>query len=110
MATNKVNGNKLTELSKQNPPSSWREMELYKKENRKWQKKSLDIALRVLDELEEKGMTQMDLARKLNISRQQVSKILKGRENFTLETVTNLEEVLGIELMKTLDKCETSSN
>jgi transcriptional regulator with XRE-family HTH domain len=51
--------------------------------------------------LREKGMTQKDLAEKLNVSPQQVSKIVKGKENLTLETISKLEYVLGVELILT---------
>src|SRR5437879_13661964 len=47
-------------------------------------------------------MSQQDLADKLNVTRQQVSKILKGQENMTFETVEKLERGLGIELVKVL--------
>ena len=91
--------NKLARLAKDSPPSRWKEMAAYKKENRSWLKKSENIALRILDTLNEKKMTQMELASKLNVSRQQVSKILKGQENLTLETISKLEDVLKVNLI-----------
>lgn len=81
--------------------SSWKELWLYKKENRPWLKKSADIAMQILDILEQKEMTQIYLAQQLGVSRQQVSKILKGQENLTLETIAKLEEVLGVDLVLT---------
>jgi ribosome-binding protein aMBF1 (putative translation factor) len=84
----------------------WKESEGYKKANRSWLKKSADIALRVLDILDEKRMSQNDLAGKLKVTRQQVSKMLKGQENLTLETISKLEEVLGIGLVKVLNEKE----
>jgi len=35
----------------------------------------------------------------LEVSPQQVSKILKGKENLTLATIAKIEEVLGIEIL-----------
>ncbi len=67
-------------------------------------KKSVNVALEVLDVLEEKDMTQMELAKKLNVSRQQVNKILKGHENLTLETISKLETALNIKLGHVLDQ------
>ena len=46
-------------------------------------------------------MTQKDLAEKLNVSPQQVSRMGKGKENLTLETISKLEYVLGIALIST---------
>lgn len=88
------------------PSHQWKEREDYKKANRKWLRKSVDVALRVLDILDEKEMSQNDLAGKLKVTRQQVSKILKGQENLTLETISRLEEVLGITLVKVLNEEE----
>lgn len=87
-------------LVKAIPSPQWKEREDYKKANRSWLKKSVDVALRVLDVLDKKKMSQSELAEKLKVSRQQVSKILKGQENLTLETIAKLESVLGIELVK----------
>jgi len=57
------------------------------------------LALRVLALLEEKVMSQTELAEKMGVSRQRVGKIVKGKENFTFETVAKLEEALGITLL-----------
>jgi DNA-binding XRE family transcriptional regulator len=57
------------------------------------------LALRVLALLEEKGMTQTELAEKMGVSRQQVTKIVKGRENYTFQTVHKLQNALGVKLM-----------
>ena len=93
-------------LAKAIPSFQWKEREDYKKANRSWLKKSVDVALRILDVLDERKMSQSDLAGKLNVTRQQVSKILKGQENLTLETITKLENVLGIELVRVLNEKE----
>ncbi|MBL0740788.1 helix-turn-helix transcriptional regulator [Chryseolinea lacunae] len=93
--------NKIQSLAKGATASPWKELWLYKKENRQWLKKSRDIAMKILDTLEEKEMTQIHLAQQLRVSRQQVSKIVKGQENLTLETISRLEEVLGVELILT---------
>lgn len=57
------------------------------------------LALRVLALLEEKVMSQTELAEKMGVSRQRVGKIVKGKENFTFETVAKLEEALGVTLL-----------
>jgi transcriptional regulator with XRE-family HTH domain len=44
-------------------------------------------------------MSQKELAEKTGVSPQQVSKILKGNVNLTLDTSTRLEAALGIELL-----------
>ena len=43
----------------------------------------------------EKGMTQVDLAKKLNISQQIISRVEKGRENLSLDTLRKFVTHLG---------------
>jgi transcriptional regulator with XRE-family HTH domain len=57
------------------------------------------VALRVLQALREQDINQADLAVKMGVSRQQVTKIVKGKENFTFETIDKLEKALGVTLI-----------
>lgn len=43
-----------------------------------------------------KGLTQAALADKIGVSQQYVSKILKGQENLSLDTITGLGDALGV--------------
>lgn len=61
--------------------------------------KARKIALRVLHVLKEKGMTQSELAERMGVSRQHVTKIVKGQENITLETIDKLEQALNVPLI-----------
>lgn len=80
-------------------PSEWKAKARYRRENREWLKKSAAIAVRVLDALKAQDLSQKELAEQMNISPQQISKIVKGQENLTLETISNLEIALGIQLI-----------
>lgn len=88
------NIDKLKELAAGNV-SSWREKALWRKENKAWLDRSAKIAIRILSLLEEKGLTQKELASQMDVSPQYVNKIVKGKENLSLETISKLEEVLG---------------
>jgi transcriptional regulator with XRE-family HTH domain len=79
---------------------SWLEKARYRRENRSWLRKSQRIAVRVLSVLNEKGMQQKELAEAMDVSPQQVSKIVKGKQNRTLETISKLESVLGVKLFE----------
>jgi transcriptional regulator with XRE-family HTH domain len=80
-------------------PSSWREKAELRKGKKRWLKRSSIVALKVLEALRIRGMKQSDLAQLLGVSPQQVSKIVKGQENLTIETLDKLEEVLKINLL-----------
>jgi len=81
-------------------PSDWKAKAKYRRENREWLKKSAAIAVLVLDALHTQNLSQKGLAEKMNISPQQISKIIKGHENLTLETISNLEIALGIQIIE----------
>lgn len=57
------------------------------------------IALKVLIRLDELQWTQKYLAERLEVSPQQVNKIVKGKENLTLETQVKLQNVLQIPIL-----------
>jgi len=89
---------KLTSIAMEKS-SGWLEKAKTRRGNRAWLKRSQAIALRVLRTLREKEMTQKELSSRLNVSPQQISKIVKGKENLTLETISKIEKALGISLM-----------
>jgi len=105
--------NNMSELEKKiadpvsnSPKSSWKEKVEWRKANKAWLRKSADIALRILDALEDLGWNKARLAVEMGVSPQQVSKYVKGEENFKLETLCKLESVLGIELVTILKEDE----
>lgn len=82
-----------------NESSGWLDKFLHYKANKKWLDNSSKVAVNVLEALKEKGMSQKDLAEKMEISAQQINKIVKGQQNLTFETVGKLEDALGITLI-----------
>lgn len=72
-----------------------------RKKNRAMLRESQSIAFKVLMRLETLKWTQKKLAEKLEVTPQQVSKIISGKENLTLETLVKLQAVLDIPLLVT---------
>jgi transcriptional regulator with XRE-family HTH domain len=91
--------NKLNQIVA-NKTSKWLDDADYRFENHIWLVKSQAIALKILRTIRAQGLTQKELAEKLNVAPQQVSKWVKGRENFTLETIAKIEQVLNISLIE----------
>jgi antitoxin component HigA of HigAB toxin-antitoxin module len=81
-------------------PSKWREAATERRENREWLRYSQFIAMRMLDRMEELGMTQKHLAELMGCSQQYVSRILKGKENLSLETLSKIECALDISILQ----------
>lgn len=66
----------------------------------KWMCHSQAIAAIMSNRMGELGMTQRVLAEKMNCTQQYVSKVLKGRENLSLETLCKIENALGIKILQ----------
>ena len=80
--------------------TSWREEAEYRRNNRRWLRYSGFIALKIIHRLDELDLSKHELAQKMNCSPQYISKLVKGQENLTLETIAKLEDVLGIDLVR----------
>ena len=87
------------EAHKSNTPSKWREEAEWRRENWSWLRHSQKIAVKVLLEMKKEGLTQKGLAERMNCTQQYVSKILRGTENLTLETLSKLEEAMQTQLI-----------
>lgn len=77
---------------------------------RSYTRYSKKIALSILIRLDELQWKQKDLAEKMEVSPQQVNKWVKGNENFTLDTLAKLSQILGVELINVVVKSTTSKS
>lgn len=77
-------------------PSRWREKAEWRLQNKSWLRHSQRIAMLMLDKMEEMHMTQKQLAEQMGCSQQYISKVLKGQENLSLETMAKIEHCLNI--------------
>lgn len=80
-------------------PSKWRENAEWRLKNRAWLRYSQHIAMMMLDKMEELNMSQKKLSELMGCSQQYVSKVLKGQENLSLETISKIERSLGLQIM-----------
>ena len=55
----------------------------------------------MMDKMEEMNMSQKQLSELMGCSQQYVSKVLKGQENLSLETMSKIEACLGIQIFPT---------
>lgn len=61
--------------------------------------KAMQISIHIGNQLEAKGISQKTLAAKLQVSPQYISRLLKGKQNLSLETIAALELALDISLV-----------
>lgn len=81
-------------------PSRWREQAEWRQQNKSWLRYSQHIAMLMLDKMDEMRMTQKRLAELMGCSQQYVSKVLKGQENLSLETLSKIEDCLEISILQ----------
>lgn len=81
-------------------PSKWREKAEWRNANKTWLRYSQRIAMIMLDKMEELGLTQKSVAERMGCSQQYVSRILKGTENLSIETISKIETALGLEILE----------
>lgn len=96
------------EAHKSETPSRWREEAEWRRANASWLRHSQMIAVKVLLRMKQEHMTQKTLAERMNCTQQYVSKILKGNENMSLDTLTKLEDALNINLILSEKQMEYS--
>lgn len=98
MATT-FNKEKFNELVSHNRLSKWPAKRQENKIKNSWSKNSFTIALNILTILEEKEWSKARLAQELEVSSAYVTKVVKGKVNFTLESIAKLEDALGQQLL-----------
>ncbi|MCR4865200.1 MAG: helix-turn-helix transcriptional regulator [Bacteroidales bacterium] len=91
-------GNEVERLKKYQSsiPSKWREEAEWRRNNQAWLKRSQAVAMKMLDRMEQMKWTQQQVADKLGCTQQYVSRIVKGKENLTLEMLSKIEDELDI--------------
>jgi transcriptional regulator with XRE-family HTH domain len=58
------------------------------------------IVDRIHNILEEKGLKQKDLANMLGKNESEISKWMRGTHNFTIDTISSIEEALGMPILQ----------
>lgn len=72
----------------------------WRQENASWLRRSRRVAYAIMDHMQDCNLTRNDVAEKLGVTPQYVSKILSGKVNFSFKTISEIEEKLGIEVFQ----------
>ncbi len=70
-----------------------------RRQNRDWQEKSALIALDIHAYLRKNGISKKEFAKLMGVTPAQVTKLLSGKENLGLKTISKLENVLQMDLV-----------
>jgi ribosome-binding protein aMBF1 (putative translation factor) len=80
-------------------PSQFEDDTQWRKENGTWLKWSRKVSLTLIDYMQRERLSRSDLAHKLGVSPQYISKILSGKVNFSFKTIAEIEDKLGVVCM-----------
>ena len=72
----------------------------WRRENEAWLKRSRSVALAIIDYMQDNGLSRNDVAVRLAVSPQYVSKILSGKVNFSFKSVAEIEDRLGVDCFR----------
>lgn len=66
-------------------------------------RRQIDISFLIVDRihniLQQRGLKQKDLAIMLNKKESEISKWMRGTHNFTLDTISSIEQALGLPIL-----------
>ncbi len=88
------------ESHKSGTSSRFAENAKWRKENAGWLRWSRKVALAIIDYMQANGLKRADIAERLGVSPQYVSKLLSGTENLSFKSIANIEEKLGINCLE----------
>jgi len=80
-------------------PSEWKSKAHFRRYNRHWLNKAAGISLDILTAMKSQNLSQQELAERSGVSIPQMTSILKGQKNLTLETISRLETSLRIPIL-----------
>lgn len=80
--------------------SKWQENAEWRMANKSWLRYSQRIAMMMLDKMEVLGLTQKALAERMGCTQQYISRVLKGTENLSIETISKIETALQLEILE----------
>ena len=82
--------------------TNWEKLAL-KIESEEWRDLAASIAITVLILLDQHKMSKQQLAEKMGVKPQYVSRVVKGKTNLTLDTIVKLEKALGENIVSVSD-------
>lgn len=101
----KFNVEKLKQMSRPMTDKEKKDIE-FRKDNREWLAISERLALKLRRILRTEGIPQNELAVRMGVTPAQVTKILSGKENLGLKTISKIENAIGHNLIEvTTEDC-----
>lgn len=87
---------RFLEAHQSETPSAFVEEAAWRNDNIGWLRWSRHLAVVLVGYMQDNGLKRADLAARLGVSPQYVSKLLSGTENLSFKSIANIEDKLGI--------------
>lgn len=87
---------RFLEAHQSETPSAFVEEAVWRDDNIGWLRWSRHLAVALVGYMQDNGLKRADLAARLGVSPQYVSKLLSGTENLSFKSIANIEDKLGI--------------
>lgn len=85
-----------------NTPSQFVADAQWRKENESWLRWSRQLAAVLIGYMQDNKLKRAELAQRLDVSPQYVSRLLSGNENLSFKSIAHIEERLGLNCMSLL--------
>ena len=85
-----------------NTPSQFVADAQWRKENESWLRWSRQLATVLIGYMQDNKLKRAELAQRLDVSPQYVSRLLSGNENLSFKSIAHIEERLGLNCMSLL--------
>lgn len=95
----RFNVEKLKQMSRPMTEEEKKDID-FRRENREWLAISERLALKLHRILRTEGISQNELAARMEVTPAQVTKILSGKENLGLKTISKIEKAIGQNLIE----------
>lgn len=76
-------------------------------EQQDWRELAASIAITVISLLNQRGMTKQQLADRMGVKAQYISRVVKGKANMTLDSIVKLGKALGEDIIAVSDPTAT---
>jgi len=107
--TNKSKAIQILEANQSVAPSQFTAKAQERRENALWLRWSRQFALAIIEYMEDNNLTRMDVAQRLGVSPQYVSRILSGKINFSFKSIAEIEKGLGFECVSFIPNTQVRS-
>lgn len=87
---------RFLEAHQSGAPSTFTEEARWRQDNEPWLKMSQRVALCVISFMLDHGLSRSETASLIGVTPQYMSRIISGRENFSIKTIAKIETTLGI--------------